>query len=97
MSSMRKLCLGLLASAFAATLSVPTEAADKPPNIVVIMGDDIGIWNIGAYNRGMMAGRTPNLDKIAAEGSCLPTTTPKPVAPRVAPTSLPANCLSAPA
>src|SRR4051812_44581401 len=38
------------------------------PNIVVIMGDDIGIWNIGAYNRGMMAGRTPNLDKIAAEG-----------------------------
>ena len=32
------------------------------------MGDDIGIWNIGAYHRGMMAGRTPNLDKIAAEG-----------------------------
>ena len=38
------------------------------PNIVVIMADDIGIWNIGAYHRGMMAGRTPNLDKIAAEG-----------------------------
>ncbi|MGB9370204.1 MAG: arylsulfatase [Xanthobacteraceae bacterium] len=38
------------------------------PNIVVIMGDDIGIWNLGAYHRGMMAGRTPNLDKIAAEG-----------------------------
>jgi arylsulfatase len=32
------------------------------------MGDDIGIWNIGAYHRGMMAGRTPNLDQIAAEG-----------------------------
>ena len=32
------------------------------------MGDDIGIWNIGAYHRGMMAGRTPNIDKIAAEG-----------------------------
>ena len=32
------------------------------------MGDDIGMWNIGAYHRGMMAGRTPNLDKIAAEG-----------------------------
>jgi len=32
------------------------------------MGDDIGIWNIGAYHRGMMAGRTPNLDKMAAEG-----------------------------
>src|SRR5829696_5456166 len=48
-----------------------TPAAAQPhqrPNIVVIMGDDIGIWNIGAYHRGMMAGRTPNLDKIAAEG-----------------------------
>jgi arylsulfatase A-like enzyme len=32
------------------------------------MGDDIGIWNIGAYHRGMMAGRTPNLDRLAAEG-----------------------------
>ncbi len=40
----------------------------KKPNIVVIMGDDIGIWNIGAYHRGMMAGRTPNLDKLAQEG-----------------------------
>jgi arylsulfatase len=43
-------------------------AAGGQPNIVVIMGDDIGIWNIGAYHRGMMAGRTPNLDKLAAEG-----------------------------
>ncbi len=44
-------------------------AADAPrPNIVAIMGDDIGIWNIGAYHRGMMAGRTPHLDKLAAEG-----------------------------
>ena len=32
------------------------------------MGDDIGIWNIGAYSRGMMAGRTPHLDKLAKEG-----------------------------
>ncbi|HTN04306.1 MAG TPA: arylsulfatase [Planctomycetaceae bacterium] len=40
----------------------------KQPNIVVIMGDDIGIWNIGAYHRGMMAGRTPNLDKLAKDG-----------------------------
>jgi len=43
-------------------------AAGQKPNIVVIMGDDIGIWNLGAYHRGMMAGRTPNLDKLAAEG-----------------------------
>ena len=32
------------------------------------MGDDIGMWNIGAYHRGLMAGRTPNLDKMAKEG-----------------------------
>jgi arylsulfatase A-like enzyme len=44
------------------------QAADKKPNILFIMGDDIGIWNIGAYHRGMMAGRTPNLDKLAKEG-----------------------------
>ncbi len=43
-------------------------AADKKPNIIVIMGDDIGMWNIGAYHRGMMAGRTPHLDKLAKEG-----------------------------
>src|SRR5438046_9043643 len=48
--------------------AAPATAADKKPNIVVIMGDDIGIWNIGAYSRGMMAGRTPNLDQLAAEG-----------------------------
>ena len=40
----------------------------KQPNIVVIMGDDIGWFNIGAYNQGIMAGRTPNLDKLASDG-----------------------------
>ncbi len=44
-------------------------AADKKPNIVVIMGDDVGIWNISAYHRGMMAGSTPNIDRIAKEGA----------------------------
>jgi Sulfatase len=33
------------------------------------MGDDIGIWNIGAYHRGLLAGRTPNLGKLAKEGT----------------------------
>jgi len=41
---------------------------DVNPNILVVMGDDIGMWNIGAYHRGMMAGKTPNLDKMAKEG-----------------------------
>src|SRR5215467_7884382 len=38
------------------------------PNILVIMGDDIGWFNIGAYHGGIMAGLTPNLDRLAAEG-----------------------------
>ena len=45
-----------------------TPSTGKPPNIVVVMGDDIGMWNIGAFHRGMMAGRTPNIDKLASEG-----------------------------
>src|SRR5258705_13714404 len=53
--------------AVVALLAAPAAAQPKP-NIVVIMGDDIGTWNIGAYHRGMMAGRTPNLDRLAAEG-----------------------------
>ncbi|MFO1100028.1 MAG: arylsulfatase [Xanthobacteraceae bacterium] len=47
----------------------PSKIESARPNIVFIMGDDIGIWNISAYSRGMMAGRTPNIDKIAAEGA----------------------------
>ncbi|HUO34146.1 MAG TPA: arylsulfatase [Candidatus Acidoferrum sp.] len=44
------------------------HAQEKRPNILVIMGDDVGWYNIGAYNRGIMSGKTPNLDKLAAEG-----------------------------
>jgi arylsulfatase A-like enzyme len=46
----------------------PLQAQDKKPNILVIMGDDVGWFNIGAYHRGIMSGKTPNLDKLAAEG-----------------------------
>jgi arylsulfatase A-like enzyme len=63
---------GLAALTAAAVLSgslTPAQAQEaQKPNIVVIMGDDIGMWNIGAYHRGLMAGRTPNLDRIAKEG-----------------------------
>ena len=59
------LCAVLVALAW---VTSPAATQEKKPNIVVIMGDDIGIWNIGAYSRGMMAGRTPNLDKLANEG-----------------------------
>ena len=39
------------------------------PNVLVILSDDIGIWNISAYHRGMVGGRTPNIDRIAREGA----------------------------
>jgi len=62
------LAVTALPLAFGLVLSSSAYAESQKPNIVAIMGDDIGIWNIGAYHRGMMAGRTPNLDKLAAEG-----------------------------
>src|SRR5258705_13298676 len=58
----------LIATAAFFIAVAPAQAQDKKPNILFIMGDDIGMWNIGAYHRGMMAGRTPNLDKMAKEG-----------------------------
>jgi arylsulfatase len=58
----------LLAEADEAASASEPAAGGKKPNIVVIMSDDVGIWNIGAYHRGMMAGRTPHLDKLAKEG-----------------------------
>ena len=42
--------------------------AEGRPNIVMIMADDIGYWNISAYNLGMMGYQTPNIDRIAREG-----------------------------
>jgi arylsulfatase A-like enzyme len=44
------------------------HAADKKPNILVIMGDDIGWFNLGSYNQGIMLETTPNLDHLAKEG-----------------------------
>jgi arylsulfatase len=45
-----------------------TPPSGQQPNIIVIMGDDIGWSNIGVYNQGIMSGRTPNLDRMANEG-----------------------------
>ena len=65
----------LVAAAAVATLGVigagaTAEAATgRPPNVLVIWGDDIGQFNISAYNRGMMGYRTPNIDRIANEGA----------------------------
>jgi arylsulfatase len=54
--------------ALAGTVS-PAAAQNRKPNILVIFADDVGIWNISAYHRGMMGGRTPNIDRIANEGA----------------------------
>jgi len=45
------------------------EEKKKQPNILIIWGDDIGYWNVSAYNQGMMGYRTPNIDRIAREGA----------------------------
>jgi len=60
--------LALTTAAFAASAPAVAQQPQKP-NILVIMADDIGYWNISAYNRGMMGYRTPNIDRIANEGA----------------------------
>src|SRR5246500_4849392 len=67
MSLIRTICLSALASVACAI--VPASAQPQKPNILVIMGDDIGYWNVSAYNRGMMGYHTPNIDRIANEGA----------------------------
>ena len=51
------------------TVSSFGQAQPKKPNILIIWGDDIGYWNISAYNQGMMGYKTPNIDRIAKEGA----------------------------
>jgi arylsulfatase A-like enzyme len=61
--------IALIVGAIVGLYSTHTAwAEDKKPNILVIMGDDVGWFNIGAYNRGIMSGKTPNLDKLASQG-----------------------------
>src|SRR5215471_8720866 len=60
--------LALLATMIVASVPVAAQAQAQRPNIVFIMGDDIGWNNISAYHRGVMASRTPNLDQLAAQG-----------------------------
>ena len=66
-AGIRLALLGLLGIAISSA-----AAQDKPgsqhPNIIFIMGDDVGWFNIGAYHQGIMAGRTPHLDRLASEG-----------------------------
>ena len=62
--------LGIAALAMAGlTVGGALAAEGKKPNILVIWGDDIGQFNVSAYNMGMMGYRTPNIDRIAKEGA----------------------------
>ncbi|MCZ6863303.1 MAG: arylsulfatase [Alphaproteobacteria bacterium] len=51
-----------------ATFSTATGQQTKRPNILIIMSDDVGYWNVSYNNRGMMGYRTPNIDRLANEG-----------------------------
>ena len=82
--SRRRVLLGGTAIAAASTLSAPpavrtaqaqqqapaaAPASGRKPNILMIMGDDIGWFNPSIYHRGMMGYRTPNIDRIGNEGA----------------------------
>ncbi|WP_441281080.1 arylsulfatase [Tardiphaga sp. 862_B3_N1_1] len=75
----RNLLLGSSAIVAAVTLTsaalaqaqkaAPIASSARRPNILLILADDIGWFDVGAYNRGMMGGATPNIDRIASEGA----------------------------
>jgi arylsulfatase A-like enzyme len=60
-----------LLALLAVAMTTASAIAQQPqkPDILVIMADDIGYWNISAYNRGMMGYHTPNIDRIVNEGA----------------------------
>jgi hypothetical protein len=67
----RTIWLGLLAS-FAAVMVASTPVAaqqQQKPNILFIMGDDIGWMQPSIYHQGLMVGETPNIDRIGQEGA----------------------------
>src|SRR5271166_3709466 len=57
----------IILAALCSLICITATAADKP-NFLVIMGDDIGIFNISTYHHGFLGYSTPNIDRIAAEG-----------------------------
>jgi arylsulfatase A-like enzyme len=58
----------LMATAALFSAIAPVQAQDKKPNILFIMGDDVGWFNVEPYHRGIMSGKTPNLMRLAREG-----------------------------
>ena len=52
-------------------MATEPDTKKTPPNILIILADDIGWFDVGAYHRGIMGGPTPNIDRIAHEGAIL--------------------------
>ena len=61
--------LAMLGVALGAAAPALAQAPAKKPNILFIMGDDIGIMNVGSYHQGLMVGETPNIDRLGREGA----------------------------
>ena len=68
MFSMRRTLLFTAVAGLLPLIGLPSAAQEKQPNFLMIWGDDIGYWNVSAYNQGMMGYQTPNIDRIAKEG-----------------------------
>ena len=69
MVSIRRTLFAAAAVCLSPLIALPVAAQDKQPNFLMIWGDDIGYWNVSAYNQGMMGYKTPNIDRIAREGA----------------------------
>ena len=98
MTHLKHFLAGAAAIAVALLAATPAlaQAPGKKPNIIMIMGDDIGWANIGAYNQGVMSMRTPNLDRLAAEGMRFTDYYAEASCTAGAPTSSPVSCRFAP-
>ena len=73
MKTARKLSIGTLALAAVIGAGVTASAQQQKPNILFIMGDDIGWMQPSIYHRGLAVGETPNIDRIGNEGAIFMT------------------------
>ncbi len=69
MKQAKRFRLLLFAACSVLLSSLTAQAQSSKPNILVIWGDDIGYWNLSAYNQGMMGYKTPNIDRLAEQGA----------------------------
>ena len=63
------IALLLVTTVESAVAQKKSKKKTEKPNVLVIWGDDIGMWNISAYHRGLLGGSTPNIDRIGTEGA----------------------------